>query len=105
MRTLACATMLLALCGCGRTPATAARYLEVPLIQGGTVRVAEAEAHKITPLGWAMLLDRDRGTGREADALRAFDAACAKRPELRDETAHLLGVHGMIVGRAKARRR
>lgn len=80
---------ILALCLCcvaatlfpGQQP-TERTYL-VPRLHGEPVAIKESDTVRITPLGWAMLLEHD------PSAQDAFDRRCQEDPELREKVLSL----------------
>lgn len=79
--------------------------LLVPTLGGNPVFIPVSEAHKIKPLGWAMMLENDAGTEREAFSLAAYKEQCRRNPGLDQEVMHIQDVKAMIDSRTKHRRR
>ena len=75
--------------------------IRVPLLSGGTIDVPRSQAHKITPIGWAMLLDRDRD---KKETWQLFEEACQKNPKLASQVSDLFASKGKIE-RAQQRQR
>ncbi len=71
------------------------RPLKVPTLRGDYVHIPLDELNKITPIGWAMLLDEDHS----ARTQRLFNEECEKNPELLDEVVRITEIRHMIMSR------
>lgn len=88
-----CVALLLGFSAIGH--ATRPAKLRVPLLSGGEIEVPRSHVHKITPIGWAMMLDRDDD---KKETLDAYNEACQQNPELSGKVERLFSIKGKIEG-------
>ncbi len=74
----------------------------VPTLSGEDVIVREGDIDKITPLGWAMMLDRDFGTLQRQRTLALYVKACEQNPDLDAKVQRHLEIKYTIDARRKA---
>lgn len=79
---------------------TRERTYRVPSLHGLDVYVPASELDKVTPLGWAMMLDMNG----DAATQEAYARQCSKDPALATSVEHLFDTKAMIES-ARTRRR
>lgn len=98
------ALFLFCVSGHGTYATVAPETIMVPRLHGPDLMVRASDAHKISPIGWSMILDRDERTKDRERSYTLFDEACKRRPELMDEVARLQAIRSMIRQKTVIRR-
>lgn len=92
-RLILCCICGVLLAGCSDQESAKPEKLSVPLLSGGEISIPRREADKISPIGWAMLLERD---GDKPETRAAFREACRKKPDLLSKVNELYAIKGKI---------
>lgn len=77
------------------------RTYRVPRLHGGDLYLKESELHRLTPLGWAMMLD----VVDDAASRAAYERQCRKDPGLARAVEGLFGVKAKIAREGASRKR
>lgn len=86
------AVLLVSFVGCAKE-----KTYRVPQLHGPALHLKESELDRVTPLGWAMMLDMNT----DAETLPAYGRQCQKDPQLEAEVARRFAARALIDEAAK----